>query len=332
MRSKKNVETIKLQDGEYLEKEFDNYIDMATNAVDWTYFCSYELKPNSPKGVYKILSLPNMHIAYSDTTGGLMMDLISPKDTITFNVMECVKDKACLSHMKLKTNNLIVIDDTKRYNFMYNDAIKLYEVSLKRDANTELYDKLSSVVDKYFDDSDKKIVRLLESVILKYSNAKKLDLKTSRMIEVEIVEEMLKLFDNQEAKVSHLTKSEKIAFAIREKVFNHMDAHINIESLSKEHGISEKSLQNSFKSLFGFTPKHFLQLMKLNLVRHELVKSSSNDTTVLRTAQKWGFRHMGRFSKYYLELFREKPSATLQKANPFNDGMNIKCVERKEEI
>ena len=29
MRSKKNIETIKMQEGEYLEREFDNYVDMA---------------------------------------------------------------------------------------------------------------------------------------------------------------------------------------------------------------------------------------------------------------------------------------------------------------
>ncbi len=51
----------------------------------------------------------------------------------------------------------------------------------------------------------------------------------------------------------------------------------------------------------------------------------------MRVAQKWGFRHMGKFSKYYTELFGENPSVTL-KTKPIIDGMNEHCVERKEEI
>ena len=95
-----------------------------------------------------------------------------------------------------------------------------------------------------------------------------------------------------------------------------MDGKVSISSLSKQHAVSEKTLQNSFKSLFGFTPKLFLRQLKLNLVHHDLVNSSSSYTTVSRIAQKWGFTHMGRFSQYYTILFGENPSVTLNKPKP----------------
>jgi hypothetical protein len=41
---------------------------------------------------------------------------------------------------------------------------------------------------------------------------------------------------------------------------------------------------------------------------------------------------MGRFSKFYTELFLENPSVTLQKKNPLIDGMSEHCVERQEEM
>ncbi|HHO65596.1 MAG TPA: helix-turn-helix domain-containing protein, partial [Epsilonproteobacteria bacterium] len=52
----------------------------------------------------------------------------------------------------------------------------------------------------------------------------------------------------------------------------------------------------------------------------------------MRVAQKWGFKHMGKFSKYYTELFGENPSVTLRTVAPIIDGMSVHCVERKEEM
>ena len=111
-----------------------------------------------------------------------------------------------------------------------------------------------------------------------------------------------------------------------------MDAPINIASLAIKHQISEKSLQNAFKSLFGFTPKLFFRLTKLNLIHHELIHSNSKETSVIRVANKWGFKHMGNFSKQYTELFEENPSITLKTVNPMIDEINEQCVQRKEEI
>ncbi len=78
MRSKKNVKTVKLEEGMFHEVEFDNYMDMAKHAVEWTLLCSYELKPNSLNDNYKILSLPNMQISYSHLRGSVMYNYMHP--------------------------------------------------------------------------------------------------------------------------------------------------------------------------------------------------------------------------------------------------------------
>ena len=115
MRSKKNVETTKLNKGETLQKEFDNYVVMAENAVDWTLFCSYQLKRNFSEGIYKILQLPSMQIAYTNMTGGVMFDFVSPEECITFSIMKSISHKACIDQMKLERGRIAVIDDKKIY-------------------------------------------------------------------------------------------------------------------------------------------------------------------------------------------------------------------------
>ena len=332
MRSKRNVETIKLEEGMSHEIEFDNYRDMAKHAVEWTLLCSYELKPNSLNGSYKILSLPNIQITYSHFRGSVMYDYIAPIDTINFTVVPLVSDKACIDQMKIKTDMIAINDDKKPYTLMFNDEVKFIDVSLNRTAYASLYERLTPIVDTYFIDTDKKMTSLLMNILDTYSEREALTLQTSMGVEAQIVDAMMHILDEQEANNPHFTKSEKIALNIRKAFFNHMDAPIDIAALSEKHHISEKSLQNAFKSLFGFTPKLFFRLTKLNLVHHELIKSNSKDISVMRVAQKWGFRHMGKFSKYYTELFGENPSVTLKTVNPMMDGMSEHCVQRKEEI
>ena len=140
----------------------------------------------------------------------------------------------------------------------------------------------------------------------------KKEVKDFTEAEEEIKVLLLKLLREQTPTHSKLTKGEDIALAIRDKTYGYMDKTINVASLAKEYQISDKTLENSFKSLFGFTPTHFLRQIKLNLVHNELKKSKPDQTTVSNVARKWGFTHMGRFASYYKELFGRNPSQTLK--------------------
>ena len=332
MRSKKNVETVKLDKGETLTKAFDNYVDMAENAVDWTLFCSYQLKPNFSEGIYKMLQLPSMQIVYTDMGGGIMFDYVSPEDSVTFSIMKNIAEKACIDQMKLETDMIIVTDDTKIYNLTCSGQVEFLDISLNQNADPKLRQKLREAVDKYFIDTDQKMAQLVKGFIRKYAQDSPLDTQTSGQIETEITEAMLQLLEEQEAQTPHFTKSEKIALEIKQKLFKHMDGKMTIDSLAKDYTITTKSLQNAFRSLFDLTPNQFTRLLKLNLAHHELLRSNATDTSVMRVAQKWGFAHMGRFSKYYADLFGEYPSLTLKSTIPQIDGMNIHCVERQEEM
>jgi len=333
MRSKKNVETTTLEVGETLEKEFDNYVVMAENAVDWTLFCAYQLKPNFSEGIYKILQLPSMQIAYTDMEGGIMFDYVAPEECITFSLMKNISHKACIDEMKLETGMIAIVNDKKVYNFMCSAQVEILDVSLNKNANPMLVKKLTEAIDKYYIDSDQKITMLIKDFIGEFSDASSpLDIQTSMQIEQKITEVMLKLLDVQEAQTPYFTKSEKTAITIKKDLFKHMDHTMSVETLAKKYTISLKSLQNAFKSLYGVRPNEFMRVLKLNLVHHELTQGQFPQTSVSKVAQKWGFAHMGRFSKFYTALFGENPSITLKNINPVVIGVHTHCVERKEEM
>ena len=72
---------------------------------------------------------------------------------------------------------------------------------------------------------------------------------------------------------------------------------MSIQSLTEQFKISDKTLENSFKSLFGITPKRFIDLLKLNRAHEDLQLATTQMTNVSDIATKWGFSHFGRFAK-----------------------------------
>ena len=332
MEKKKIVDTVKLEQGTYLEKKFDNYLDMAKHAVDWTLFCHYKLRANCVEGVYKILKLSSMQISYTKEVGGIMYDFATPKESICISIMINIEDKACIKEMKIKNGMMVITRSEKIYNFLTNSGIEVLDISCSKKENSLLYKTLKPYADKFFYDEDKSVQNTLLAILKKYEGDTTLDTKIIRQIEDEVTKAVVKTLQSQEVNTPHFTGSEQKAMKIREQIFHHMDSSVSVEKLALEHNVSEKSLQTAFKSLFGFTPTRFIRLMKLNLVNHELLKSKSSEVTVLRVARKWGFRHMGRFSAYYREIFLETPSVTLKKENSISNGMSTYCVERREEI
>jgi len=123
------------------------------------------------------------------------------------------------------------------------------------------------------------MAHLLISIIDKFSDDSPLDVQISIQIEKQITKAMLQTINKQDVNTPHFTKSEKITLSIKKQLFFHMDGKMNIASLAKEHNISEKSLQNGFRSLYDLTPARFIRLLKLNLVHNELLQSKFKETS-----------------------------------------------------
>ena len=210
MRSKKNVETKKLKKGETLKKEFGNYVEMASAAVDWTLFCSYQLQPNFTKGIYKILQLPSLQIAYTDMSGGVMFDFVAPEGCITFSIMKHIANTACIDQMKLKTGMIAVIDDKKIYNFMCSDRVVLIDISLNKNADPKLRKKLKKAVDRHYQDNKQELTLLLKRIINTFSENTTLDTATSIQLETQVTEAVMQLLEKKKRRYHTLPSLKKL--------------------------------------------------------------------------------------------------------------------------
>ena len=61
------------------------------------------------------------------------------------------------------------------------------------------------------------------------------------------------------------------------------------------------------------SPKRYLWLRRMNLVRRALRRANAEQTTVTEIASDYGFWELGRFSVGYRSLFGELPSTALRR-------------------
>ena len=60
------------------------------------------------------------------------------------------------------------------------------------------------------------------------------------------------------------------------------------------------------------TPKKFLQQLRLNAIKKELLASTTKNTIISDIAFKYKFLHMSHFTSEYKKLFGQTPSSTLE--------------------
>ena len=87
----------------------------------------------------------------------------------------------------------------------------------------------------------------------------------------------------------------------------------SISELCAVAHVSERKLREAFVSTFGVPPGQYFRLRALDRSRTQLA-AGAHDTTIGEIALAAGFKHQGRFARYYFEAFGELPSETIRRA------------------
>lgn len=99
---------------------------------------------------------------------------------------------------------------------------------------------------------------------------------------------------------------------------------IKISQLSKNVGVSERTLERIFSRNLGLTPKEYLTYFLMCEVNH-LLKYHGKNLTVSQIAWHLGFHHLGQFSNDYKRIIGEVPSKSLEKQL---DCQSLSCSKK----
>ena len=88
----------------------------------------------------------------------------------------------------------------------------------------------------------------------------------------------------------------------------HAAERVRMDAVARAAGCSLRTLQLAFRRFRETTPHGFLQRVRLDAARRDLLQ---RDDAVGAIARRWGFSSPGRFSAAYAQTFGERPSDTV---------------------
>lgn len=94
-------------------------------------------------------------------------------------------------------------------------------------------------------------------------------------------------------------------------IAGHIADPLSMSEIAHASGASVRALQGAFRRYRNTTPMSFLRDLRLDRCHHDLSLASPGDVTVTEVALRWGFTHLGRFSRDFARRFGEFPSSTL---------------------
>jgi len=112
-----------------------------------------------------------------------------------------------------------------------------------------------------------------------------------------------------------IKEKDMLFMEIRAYMHAHIHEQLTVAGLAKQFKLSERSLRNYFNEELNTSPKQYLTTLRLTKIRDELKVQKMEKGLIDYTARKFGFQHMGPFSKTYKEYFGELPSETLSSNN-----------------
>lgn len=299
--------------GLIVHQEFFDYPSMQESAKNWLYLSKYRFGTGPFYGCHNGVQLNHLQFGHADRHEGMMFEGFSPKDCLTIAILQKSTGRVCVNGLKVEPGDVVIIDDSKPYDFFSSHRTLMAIVSISKALAATEIPWILCATDKKFKDNNHILSDTIESEWRRVLEEPNLFANTHEfeVMEKKIVKAIKYAFVGQTGERCHLTEGEKTALEVRSFLLNSLEEPITIQSITEQFKISDKTLETSFKSLFGITPKRFKYLLRLNRAHEDLQLADAQTTNVSDIATKWGFSHFGRFSKEYNALFGVLPSETL---------------------
>jgi AraC-like DNA-binding protein len=299
--------------GLIVNQEFFDYPEMQESAKNWLFISKYRFNTGEFYGRHDGAQLNNLQFGHADRHEGMMFEGLSPKDCLTIAILQKSIGQVCVNNLKMELGDVVIIDDLKPYDFVSSHHTISAIISISKSLVESEIPWILSATDKKLKDKNTILSDTIENEwkrVLKEPNLFD-NVDEIEIMEKKIVKAIRDAFTGQTGERCHLTEGEKTAFEVRSYLFNSLEETMTIKSITEQFNVSDKTLENSFKSLFGITPWRFIYLLKLNHAHHDLQLLNRQTTNVSDIATKWGFTNFGRFAKDYKSLFGVLPSETL---------------------
>ena len=143
------------------------------------------------------------------------------------------------------------------------------------------------------------------------------DVQECQAIEQRLLAEVAKIFP-PDAGVAHPPgpKPRRKTFLRAIELCDDLKKRITVPEVAALTGVSQRTLELSFKEAAGITPQKYLRWRRMQMAHHVFLAQDPKHTRITDVTTSLGFTELGRFAVEYKRLFGESPSETLRSRRP----------------
>ena len=281
----------------------------------WTY-----LKRKVTEAKLWVFTTPRMQFSWVGYNNAIMIESSPPIGSVQLSFVRT--SGVCSSHnQKVEDHELIIIYSGEEANYLANNTNEIFSMVFEkhffdqmfyRYFAKELHQIRNSYRLKIEEESVDKLISQMQFwlTFFQKEESRSLTQDIYLRIEEDIVEYLFGLIQVNEKRSS----KEKFDISRARKILeSNIDNIYTIADLVTELQVSTRTLQSHFKDKLGISPKQYLQNLRLNAIREELLRANPQDITVSEIALKYGFFHPSHFTLEYKKLFHKTPTETLLK-------------------
>lgn len=91
---------------------------------------------------------------------------------------------------------------------------------------------------------------------------------------------------------------------------SHIGERIRLADLCRCTHLKSRCLEYGFQELVGVPPMRYVKMLRLDLVRRQLLAGTDRQRSISQIALDAGFTHLSQFAADYKAVFTESPSVT----------------------
>lgn len=275
------------------------------------------------------LILPKVQLGHTKINGHIAQNGVVPEGMWSFVIPHKNSSIATYNHLPAENNAMILIYPPGTH-FSSNtyDGWEIYAFSIEESYLKKVTDLLGldKIEEKLYeaervqlDQGETDQIQYQLENILKYTAG--LEEQVFGLDELEMLYFLIPakiiqtIYPYMNCDRTRLLKAKHILY-IEARTYMHTHIHedITVKSVAETFNLTERTLHNYFKKELDISPKRYLMVLRLTKINKILKKSHVRKGLIEKTAQKFGFNHMGQFSRSYKEFFEELPSETLRKS------------------
>lgn len=307
----------------YIHKEYSDIMELNGETNRWNLEFR-KLDKQEFFGAISVVDIEIIQVAKIILKGTIKHYGHSPKGYRTFVVPTKDTNNYYWLNRKIENNKLLVFPETNIFHAISHNYFEVYTISIREDHLKKIIDQhkftnfhnnltppeSAYIVNKNFTFY---IQSFLEIVFSRLNNDPDAVNCASlfRKLKHRIPYMLCGFLDRKKiTNIPPLNRKRDIAFnkAIS-FIDNQIDQTICMDELCKHTNVSERTLEYSFNERLGISPTTYINYLRLNLVRQNLLTKKKGEL-ISDIAKRFNFKHMGQFASDYSRLFHELPSET----------------------